>query len=198
MLFMFMRRVLPRHSVITKRFGKSKNEEQDRSMFSDIPTLHGGDSTSSYMAEKLSETQEDEEEKDKMFVLVDSPDANVFARHQRTAEEPLVPPSAALAQRTPATGTPNTAFSQSSPGTFARISLDNAYSPASRAQFPASAGGMAYPQSPIVPLASARVAGPRSPRPPRTPEHATKSPLTQHGQTRSPVSPHGFRIITEE
>lgn len=201
MLFLFMRRVLPRHSIITKRFGKSKEEEHGRSTFSDVPTLCGGDNDSSFMSEKLAETHEDEEvEKDKMFVLVDSPDADAFVRHQAMAEEPLVPPSAAFA-RTPATGasmgTPNTAFSQSSPGTFARISLDNAYSPASRAQFPASAGGMAYPQSPIAPLASARIA-PRSPLPPRSPQIAVKNPQTQHGPERSPDATHGFKIITEE
>lgn len=143
LLFFLTRRVLPRHSIITKRFTDDKEEEEDdfesagpeTTPARDIPNVNEAETHDSYMAEKMSEAYGDE----KMFKRVDSPDSDLDSDDGRS-ETDIPPPIAIMSPDT---------NSATSTEMFSRISLDSPYS-SKRAQFPASAGGpMTYPQSPL-------------------------------------------------
>lgn len=162
-LFFLTRRVLPRHSVITKRLSKLPDpdegtfESSTHSDTSSVPTLVD-ETPGSYMAEKMdAEAYGDE----KVFKVVDSPEADdlsdyvsayehddqipVHDEHEHEHEHGAVPPPIAITS-------PHSAsrFQIASPETFSRISLDSPHS-GGRTQYPASAGGMPYPQSPLSP-----------------------------------------------
>ncbi|KAJ3553396.1 hypothetical protein NM688_g3634 [Phlebia brevispora] len=126
LLFVFTRRVLPRHSIITKRFRKEPRQAQItgsiESIVSELPE-------ESYLAEKMNEDPED----DKVFMRVDSPDEN---------GDVLIPVHLV----------PTLSPTMHSPR---RVSSPPVYSPSADHQpeyaaFPGSAAAlMAYPQSPL-------------------------------------------------
>lgn len=73
-LFFLTRRVLPRHSVITKRF--TKDPEEDNSEAGNTNARDMDDIPGSYMAEKMDETVSEDDKSEKMFKRVDSPDSD--------------------------------------------------------------------------------------------------------------------------
>ncbi|THH00148.1 hypothetical protein EW026_g2346 [Hermanssonia centrifuga] len=141
-LFFFTRRVLPRHSVITKRFHNDHNSDVSPEVAS--VTMSGRDTPDSFIGkEDYSLDLDDLDEK--MIRHVDSPDADDvgagFPAPARPSILPVyVPPTLDL-----------TSPHSSGLGGFARISLESRRYTADRAEFPASSTGpLVYPQSPIT------------------------------------------------
>ncbi|GJE95842.1 Git3 domain-containing protein [Phanerochaete sordida] len=174
-LFFLTRRVLPRHSIITKRFTDDPEPDDSFEAGGRSPV---GDVPGSYMAEKMDDTffEDDASEHEKVFKQVGSPDSEpvpdddevppiTIVTDVHDAEDPHTPHGQRHAHRPIESGAghphspmedepviaPDSAIA-SSPGSFSAVSLDSAYtSSARRADFPASSGGpIAYPQSPLA------------------------------------------------
>lgn len=141
-MFVFTRRVLPRHSVITRRFGKESEPRSTEMSDSTSPAA----SLDSFVIGNEDKGMEDEEEldEDKVFMRVDSPDnsSDTMIPVHLVSSLPFSPPG-------------------TSPSSGMQKSFPQSISPGPRTStFPASATVlMTYPQSPLP-----TTHGPWSPR----------------------------------
>lgn len=132
LMFVFTRRVLPRHSIITKRFGKQTESRSTEMSDSTSPAA----SLDSFVIGNEDRRIEDDEEfdEDKVFMRVDSPDdgSNTMIPVHMVPSLPFSPPG-------------------TSPSSAMQGAFPQSVSPGPRTStFPASATAlMTYPQSPL-------------------------------------------------
>lgn len=144
-LFFLTRRVLPRHSIITRKL-RRVSVADSRFEFVDDPR------TPSYIAEKMDEARDDDSMQgdEKMFKHVDSPDEEADYYQDRLS----VPASMQADTFTPPALSPirplRLPASRGSTPTSPHMSPDATYIGSNRAAYPASATGpLVYPQSPL-------------------------------------------------
>ena len=132
LMFVFTRRVLPRHSIITKRLRKDSCQTGSEASSSAVATLN-----SFVLEDEDKEANEHEDFDDKVFMRVDSPDGG---------DETMIPVHlASYPEALPYS--PPTVI----PSGIGQESFSEGISPGPRTStFPASATAlMTYPQSPL-------------------------------------------------